>query len=150
MQRSSFRLGFAAALAGAVFLLANCGTGGLPHTNQVTASVTPAQATISPGGSVVLKGNATGFTSSPIVGWWIQESRAIDRYNDCGLLSTQAPPQSGCPYGYVMFDDVTTFPSAATYYAPSAPGIYHVTFEATQVVEFDSLTKTVQAAITVQ
>jgi len=54
MQRSSFRLGFAAALAGAVFLLANCGTGGLPHTNQVTASVTPSQATLAPGGATQL------------------------------------------------------------------------------------------------
>lgn len=156
MQQSSLRLSRSTIRVtialNFIFLLASCGTGGLPHTNQVTASVTPSQATIAPGGSLVLTGNAVGFTASPIVRWWVQESRDIDRYNynDCGLLSSQTPPQSGCPYGYVMFADVTTFPSSATYYAPSTRGTYHVTFEASQVVEFDSLTKTVQATITVQ
>jgi len=154
MQRSSLRLSSAIIRViitlKFLFLLTSCGTGGLPHTSQVTVTVTPSQATVAPGGSVTLTGAATGFTGPPIVQWWIQESRDIDRYNDCGVLSSQAPPQTGCPYGYVMFADVTSFPSSATYYAPSTPGTYHVTFEASQVVEFDSLTKTVQATITVQ
>ena len=139
-------------LAGLVcsLFLSGCGTGGLPHSNQVTAAVSPAQATVQPGGSVSLNGSATGFTASPIVQWYIQESRNIDFNNDCGYLSSQAPPVTGCPYGYVMFGDVTQFPSSATYYAPTIPGTYHVTFEATQVVEFDHLTKTAQATITVQ
>jgi hypothetical protein len=149
-MRRRVRLTSTVALVGMVLLLVSCGTGGLPHTNQVTASITPSQATVAQGDSLLLIGNAVGFTASPIVRWWIQESRDIDRYDDCGLLSSQAPPQSGCPYGYVIFNDVTTFPSAATYYAPLTPGTYHVTFEALQVVEFDSLRKTVQATITVQ
>lgn len=150
MQRSSVSFTIVATSFALLFFLTSCGTGGLPHTNQVTASVAPVQAAVPAGGSVTLTGSAKGFTASPIVSWWIQESRDIDRYNDCGLLSSQAPPQSGCPYGYVMFADVTTFPSSATYYAPSTPGTYHVTFQAMQVSEFDSLTKTVQATITVQ
>jgi len=132
-----------------VAMLLSCGGNGLPHTNQVTATVTPATATVASGGSVTLTGNATGFTAGPIVDWYIQESKDIDFINDCGLLTSQNPPQSGCPYGYVMFADVTQFPSTATYYAPSTPGTYHVTFEASQVVAFDHLTKTVQAVITV-
>jgi hypothetical protein len=133
-----------------LFLLTSCGTGGLPHTSLVTATVTPSQAMVAPGGSVTLTGAATGFTAAPIVQWYIQESKDIDFGNDCGLLTSQNPPQSGCPYGYVMFADVTTFPSSATYYAPSTPGTYHATFEASQFVEFDHLTKTAQAVITVQ
>lgn len=134
----------------AVATLLSCGGNGLPHTNQVTATVTPSSATVATGGSVTFTGNATGFTASPIVDWYIQESKDIDFINDCGLLTSQNPPQSGCPYGYVMFEDVTQFPSAATYYAPSTPGTYHVTFEASQFVAFDHLTKTVEAVITVQ
>ncbi|HET8824650.1 MAG TPA: hypothetical protein VFM77_05950 [Terriglobales bacterium] len=137
-------------VTGVVATIFGCGGNGLPHTNQVTATVTPAAATVAPGGSVTLTGEATGFTTGPIVDWYIQESKDIDFINDCGLLTSQNPPQSGCPYGYVMFDDVTQFPSTATYYAPSTPGVYHVTFEASQFVAFDHLTKTVQAVITVQ
>lgn len=131
-------------------ILAGCGTGGLPHSSQVTVSVTPSQTTVAPGASIILSGNAMGFTASPIVDWWIQESRDLDFNNDCGFLSSEAPPQSGCPYGYVMYDAVEKVPSSATYYAPSTPGTYHVTFEASQFVTFDHLTKTAQATITVQ
>lgn len=133
-----------------VAMLLNCGGNGLPHSNQVTVTVTPASATIAPGGSVALTGSATGFTAAPILDWYIQESKDLDFLDDCGLLTSQNPPQTGCPYGYVMFDDVTQFPSTSTYYAPTTPGTYHVTFEASQVVPFDHLTKTVQAVITVQ
>ena len=133
-----------------VGVLSSCGTGGLPHTNQVAATVTPSTATVVPGGSITLTGSATGFTASPITDWYIQESKDIDFINDCGLLTSQSPPTSGCPYGYVMFADVTTSRCTATYYAPSTPGTYHVTFEATQFVTFDHVRKTAQATITVQ
>ena len=131
-------------------ILAGCGTGGLPHSNQVTVSVTPSQTTVAPGASITLSGSAVGFTASPIVDWWVQESRDLDFNNDCGFLSSQAPPQTGCPYGYVMYDGVAKVPSSATYYAPSAPGTYHVAFEASQFVTFDHLSKTATATITVQ
>jgi hypothetical protein len=116
----------------------------------VTVSVSPTEATIPVNGSVALNGSATGFTSAPMGQWWIQESHNLDRINDCGLITTEAPPQSGCPYGYVMFDEKMSVPSTATYYAPSTPGTYHVTFEATQFDTFDHLSKTAQATITVQ
>lgn len=147
---SHLRLKLSAVILLSLPLLASCGTGGLPHSNQVTASVTPAQATISAGASITLEGSATGFTASPIVQWYIQESYDIDHINRCGYLSTDPPPSSGCPYGYVMFPDVSQVPSSGTFYAPTTPGNYHVTFEATQFTTFDHLTKTAQAVITVQ
>ena len=156
MQRSSLRLPGAIIRAtvalNLLLVLASCGTGGLPHSNQVTAKVTPSSATAASGGSVTLTGDATGFTQSPVLQWYIQESRDIDPTNNCGLLTSQSPPPSGCPYGYVMFSGVTGLPSNATYYAPSTPGTYHVTFAATQFgyALADHLTKTAQAVITVQ
>lgn len=128
----------------------SCGGSGLPHSGTVVPSISPSSATVAVNGTLTLTGNAIGFSASPIVQWWVQESHDLDASNDCGYLSSQQPPQSGCPYGYVMFASVTTFPSSATYHAPSAPGVYHVTFSATQAAEFSSLTKTVQSTITVQ
>src|SRR5207247_7492505 len=90
MQRRSLRLILAVLYPTIaltfLFLLTSCGTAGLPHTNQVTATVSPSHATVAPVGSVRFTGSATGFTASPIVGWWIQESRAIHRYDDCALV----------------------------------------------------------------
>ena len=140
------------AFLAAVFavLLIGCGGSGLPHSNQVTVSVTPAQTTIAAGASVSLTGQGTGFTADPVIQWWIKESHDLDRTNDCGFLSSQAPPQTGCPFGYVMYSPVEKVPNSATYYAPLTPGTYHVTFEASEVATFDSLSKTAQATITVQ
>ncbi len=67
----------------AVLLLDSCGSG-LPHPNQVTATVTPAQATVAVSGTVALKGDATGFTESPIVSWWVQEAHNTGGGDDCG------------------------------------------------------------------
>jgi hypothetical protein len=129
----------------AALLLASCGNG-LPNSNQVIVTVTPAQATIAVGESVALDGNATGFTRSPIVVWWVQEARDSGG-DDCGYL--QPPPVSPCQYGYVIFNSVAQFPSSATYYAPLTPGTYHVTFQATQNTAFDYLSKTATATIIV-
>ena len=126
-------------------LLAACGSR-LPHSGDVTVTVAPATATVAAGGNVVLEGNATGFTRSPIVVWRVQEAQATGG-DDCGYLNP--PPASPCQFGYVIFGSVTQFPSSATYYAPSTPGTYHVIFEATQNTTFDYLTKTATAAITV-
>ena len=57
--------------SGVVAMLLSCGGNGLPHTNQVTATVTPAAATVAPDGSVTLTGNAKGFTAGPIVDWYV-------------------------------------------------------------------------------
>jgi hypothetical protein len=143
------RLSLAVVAVVFLLLLAGCGNG-LPHSGQVSVTVSPAQATIPASGSVVLTGTAAGFTDTLLGQWWIQESYNLDRNNNCGFLSTDPPPQSGCPYGYVMYDPNLAVPSTATYYAPSTPGTYHITFEATQFVTFDHLSKTAQATITVQ
>lgn len=140
------RLGLLA-VSGVLFL--GCGNN-LPHSSQVSVSVSPSQATIASNASVTLNGTASGFTASLMGRWWIQESYDVDHINNCGFLTTEAPPQSGCPNGYVMYDEKMAVPSTATYYAPSAPGTYHVTFEATQFDTFDHLSKTAQATITVQ
>jgi hypothetical protein len=129
--------------------LAACGGNGLPHSSSVTVLVTPSQATVPVGGNVSLTGTESGFTAPPVVQWWIQESKNIDFNNDCGKLDTEPKDFTGCPYGFVMFPNVTTVPSTATYYAPQTPGTYHVTVSMTQVVEFDSLQKTATATITV-
>ncbi len=130
-------------------VFAGCG-GGLPHSSGVSVSIAPAQASVKAAGTVTLTGTESGFTASPIVTWWIQESKAKDFNNDCGKLDTQNKDYTGCPYGFVMFHDVETVPSTAVYYAPQAPGTYHVTLQMTQVCcWFDYLTKTAQAEITV-
>ena len=125
----------------------NCGSSALPHSNQVIVSVTPAPASVTAGGTVTLVGNATGFTGSPIVEWWVQEAKDRGGGDDCGYLTL--PPMSPCPYGYVVFGSVEQFPSSATYYAPAIAGTYHVTFQATQFVEYEYLIKTSTVTITV-
>lgn len=126
--------------------LDSCGSG-LPHSSQVTVTVAPAQATVAVGETVVLNGNATGFTETPIIEWWVQEARDAGGSDDCGYL--QPPLMSRCQFGFVMFGSVTQFPSSATYYAPLTPGTFHVTFAATQFAGFDPLSKTATATLTV-
>ena len=141
-------LRFIAGIVPFCFLI-GCG-GGLPHSSDASVSVAPVQASVKAGSTVTLTGTDVGFTQSPIVDWWIQESKAKDFNNDCGKLDTQKKDFTGCPYGFVMFHDVTTVPSTAVYYAPATPGIYHATLQMTEVCcWFDSLTRTANAAITV-
>jgi hypothetical protein len=129
-------------------LLDSCAGGlTLPHSNQVTVTVAPAHATVAVGGTEALNGNATGFTETPIVEWWVQEARDASGSDDCGYL--QPPLMSRCQFGFVIFGSVTQFPSSATYYAPLTPGTYHVTFEATQFATFDHVSKTATTTITV-
>jgi len=136
-----------AAMATVLVVLPHGGCGsGLPHSGSVTVRVTPAQATVHAAGRVALVGDATGFTRSPIVTWWVQEAHTPGS-DDCGYLNL--PPVSQCPFGYVVFGSVTQFPSSATYYAPQTAGTYHVTFQATQNTAFDYLSKTAEATITV-
>jgi hypothetical protein len=131
-------------------LLASCGGGGLPPSSAVTVSITPSTATVKTGGTVALTGDATGFTASPIVDWWIQESKG-GTGSDCGKLDTDPKDFTGCPYGFVMFDDVNQFPTKATYYAPPTPGTYHVVVSMTEICcYYDYLTKTGSTTVTVE
>lgn len=127
-----------------------CGNG-LPHSSDITVTVSPASATVAVSGTVTLAGSATGFTRTPLIQWWIQESHDIDRMNGCGILmANQLPPSpSSCPFGYVAYPNVDSIPSTAVYHPPATPGTYHVTVEMTQVVTFDSVSKTAIATITV-
>ncbi len=130
-------------------LITACGNG--PSASQVSVTVSPAAATVSVNGSLVLQGNATGFTVGPTVSWWVQESKNIDFNADCGLLSSQQPPaEAACPYGYVMFTGVSGVPNSAVYHAPSTPGTYHVVMDATQLRGYgDVLSVDATATITV-
>ncbi|MBZ5689533.1 MAG: hypothetical protein LAP86_31415 [Acidobacteriia bacterium] len=129
-------------------LLDSCASGlRLPHSDQVTVTVAPAQSTVPVAGTLALSGNATGFTETPIVEWWVQEARDAGGSDDCGYL--QPPLMSRCEFGFVIFGSVTQLPSSATYYAPLTPGTYHVTFEATQFATSDHVSKTATATITV-
>jgi hypothetical protein len=103
---------------------------GLPSANSVTLSVTPATATVAAGGTVALQGTATGFTASPIGVWGVQESSTSPPVTACGTFPKYPLTFTECPNGYVVFGDVTQFPSPATYYAPAMPGTYHVVFTA--------------------
>lgn len=137
-----------AVLLGTV-LAGGCGGTGLPPSDLVSLQVVPAQATVPVGGTVTLTGSANGFTASPLASWWVQESKDLDSSNACGKLDTQAKDFTGCPYGFVMFHDVTTVPSTATYYAPMTPGRYHVTLSMSQWTQLDHLEKEFVATITV-
>jgi hypothetical protein len=129
-------------------LLISCAAGPpLPYFNKVTLTVAPAQATVAVGGTVALRGSATGFTETPIVEWWVQEARDAGGSDDCGYL--QPPLMSRCEFGFVIFGSVTQVPSSATYYAPLTPGTYHVTLETTQFATVDHVSKTATTTITV-
>lgn len=103
-------------------ILAGCGGNSAPHPSSVTVTVTPSQASVPVGGTVNLTG-ATGFTVAPVVQWSIQESKDMNFNNDCGKLDTQAKDFTGCPYGFVMFHDVSTTPSIAAYYAETVSAL---------------------------
>ncbi len=75
---------------GGALLFGNCGNG-LPHSSDVTAKVTPAQATVAVSGVLELEGNASGFTVSPILAWRVQEGHDAGG-DDCGYL--KLPPAS--------------------------------------------------------
>ena len=135
-----------ALLALAFFL--SCGSG-LPPASSVTLSITPSSATVAAGGTVALQGSATGFTTSPIVVWGMQESSPNPPVTACGTFPAYPVTFTQCSSGYVVFPDVNQFPSPATYYAPPTPGTYHVVFTATQNTTYDYLQKSATATITV-
>ena len=131
-------------------LSASCGGNGLPSARNVVLSIDPPSASVASGGKLALTASATGFTGPTVVVWWIQESHDKDRYDDCGILSTQSlPTWDHCPYGYVVFSTVDGLPNQAEFHAPPTPGTYHVTVRAVQPVAFDSVTKFATSPITV-
>ncbi len=130
--------------------LVSCGGSGLPSSQSLTVTVTPASATLAAGGTVNLSGTANGFTQAPLVTWGMQEShKGSGLVLACGQFPTSQESFTICPFGYVVYADQNTNPNPAVYHAPPTPGTYHVVFSALQIATFDSVTKTATATITV-
>ena len=128
-------------------LVSACG-GGPPSSSQISMTITPAQATIPINATLTLHGTATGFTTAPVVSWWVQESHDLDQIHDCGFAEYKDGYFTGCPFGFVVYT-LFEVPSAATYYAPPTPGIYHVTFDVWQRDGFNQVEKSATATIVV-
>jgi len=110
---------------------------GVETPKNVTVTIEPASATIPVGTVLELRGNATGFTDTPLVGWWVEETTRSTYY--CGTDYDERPPDStSCPCGYVMFNKSDTgVPSRAYYHAPSVARTCHVRFEAIQYYNYE-------------
>ena len=111
---------------------------GAEKPKSVTVSITPASATMAAGDVLPLKGNSTGFTDTPSVGWYVEETTR-DNNNYCGTDYDERPPDTGsCPCGYVMFNKSDTgTPSTAYYHAPAVPGTCHIRFWAIQMYNYE-------------
>lgn len=128
-------------------LLSACGNG-LPSSSQISITITPAEATIPINGTLTFQGTATGFSTSPVVSWWVQESHDLDQIHDCGFAEYKDGLFTGCPFGLVVYP-LSEVPSTATYYAPSTPGTYHVTCDAWQRNGFNQVEKSATAIVVV-
>ncbi len=135
-----------------LLVLVSCGGAASPDAGSISLSIMPASASVAAGSTLSLTGNATRFTKSPLVGWWMQEAKGSPGGLYCGFdTSHPVPSPADCPAGYITYDtSVSGVPSAAVYHAPSTPGTYHPVFQASQ---WDSYTlqvsKTTTAEITV-
>jgi hypothetical protein len=127
-------------------LLASCGSG---VSSNVSVSITPTQATVAAGSTVMFRGDATGH--APLTpDWWVQESYDVDIYKDCGFLRANDASFTNCPFGFVVISsDYPHIPSHATYFTPLTPGTYHVSFHASWSSGFDIGGKTASATVTV-
>lgn len=137
-------------------LLVACGGGSsdLPHTSQLSATITPSQPTIAAGGTVTLNGSVSGFTADPFIQWWVQEKHdgPIEGSANCDNISDlNSPLIASCQFGYVTVNTMGKTTTTAIYHAPITPGVYHVTLYATQmsVHGFDFAEIRATAAITV-
>jgi hypothetical protein len=83
-----------------------------------------------------LQANATGFTATPQVAWWIEKAPGSRNALYCGLdYSASPPPETDCPCGYIAYNSSAEgVPTSATYHAPSTPRVCHPT---AQVMQFD-------------
>lgn len=149
MQRNFLLLSaFSLAYLAAIFVTA-CGNS---TASQVAVAITPTQATVAAGSTVDFHGDATGPAKmSFLPGWWVQESHDLNTSKDCGFFAAKDASFANCPFGYVLIgSDYPQMPSHATYFAPSTPGTYHVTFQAWWGAEaFATTSKTVSATVTV-
>jgi hypothetical protein len=128
-----------------ICILAGACGNSLPPVSALTVTITPPMATLAVGTTVILTGNASGFTQRPGFDWEVVESGV-----GCSFLVgfTQNANFTNCPYGYVV-SPLKTFPSPATYFAPPTAGVYHVQFTATQFSGIHSVSKSATAVVTV-
>ena len=142
------------ALLGLAVLVSCGGASDLPHSSQVTLTITPASATIPVNGTVDLQGNVVGL-SSPTLDWWQQDHHDASGINgsaNCDHV-TDVSLVPGCHFGYLTGSGMVQASSAgATYHAPSTPGTYHVTlrvFQASSQTWAEFFEKRTSATITV-
>lgn len=112
-----------------------CGSGvPAPDARAITVTITPAVSTVPVGGTLDLRGDATGFTATPSVIWYMREGIGTNDAFYCGLdYNDPAPPSTACPCGYVRFQESKDgVPSPATYHAPTTAQVCHPTFQAMQ------------------
>jgi len=111
----------------------SCGTSNGFNPNNVTVSVSPTTATIPTGGQVALQATVQGLSSTSISSislWSVTENPSGA---DCATYVGIVPP-GPCPAGTIQIaasDELTV-----TYFAPSAPGTYHVNAEWEDFVNF--------------
>jgi hypothetical protein len=120
----------------ATLLVACGGSSDLPHTAQLSATLTPSRATVTVAGTVTLNGSVSGFTSDPFIQWWMQEKHdgPADGSFNCDNISDPASPLiASCQFGYISVTSMSTTSTTAIYHAPLTPGVYHVTLRATQM-----------------
>src|SRR6516164_5980427 len=87
-----------------LMVTSSCGSG-TPAPSEVHASVTPATATIAVNATLSLQANATGFTATPQVAWWIEKAPGSRNALYCGLdYSASPPPETDCPCGYIAYN----------------------------------------------
>lgn len=116
---------------------------GRPH---LIATVSPMQANVRPGGTVVLTGDQSGFTKGPLMEWWIRESKLANPKNNCGVFGYVPKDFTGCPFGFVVYRTESSFPGMAVYYAPPTPGVYHVTVGIVQAGDWSLLSERIATA----
>ncbi len=133
--------------------LAGCGGQSLPPESALSASVSPAQATVKVNSTLSLQANGTGFTDFSAVGavWWMQESPgSLVTHNYCGDVNSKPVPSfADCPYGYVAYSTASGLPNTALYYAPPTPGTYHPVVLVCQNSGYQAACQQATAAITV-
>jgi hypothetical protein len=104
-----------------LIVITGCGTSGF-NPNNVTVTISPATATAPENGQVPLQATVNGLCSGcvpSIQEWSITENEG----SGCTWMNT--PPAGPCPGGTIQ-EAATGTSLTVTYFAPSAPGTFHV------------------------
>jgi hypothetical protein len=137
-------------VASALLFFSSCGGNGLPQPATLSATITPSSAMAKTGGTIILTATVNGFTDSPIVRWWVEESHELKPSVDCATTNDTDLSFVPCPFGYIASTAIDRVPSIATYHAPPTAGTYHLVFRATQFGQFaDNVSTDTTATVTV-